>query len=82
MSDIDAGLLASLRELGATVWSNRHHNISRGTAHDEVRAARAAQIARRSGMDDPTIAAAMGLSVDDVRLWLGPSSDPVAAQPQ
>jgi len=78
MSDIDAELLASLRELGATVCSNRHHKISHGTAHDEVRAARTARIARRSGMDDPAIAAAMGLLVDDIRLWLGPSSDPVA----
>ena len=52
------------------VIAHRHHRITAGVAHYEVRAARAAAAAHRRGMTHEDIASAMGLSVADMRAWL------------
>ena len=52
------------------VIAHRHHRITVGVAHYEVRAARAAAAVHRRGMTHEDIASAMGLSVADMRAWL------------
>jgi len=52
------------------VITHRHHRITLGEAHYEVRAARAAAATHRRGMTHKDIASAMGLSVADIRARL------------
>lgn len=70
----DTGQLAVLAELGTAVWSNRHHHVTVGAGHDEIRAVRAAAAARSRGMSYADIASAMHLSAADITAWLGPEN--------
>ena len=67
--------LAALAEIAGPVIAHRHHGITVGVAHYEVRAARAAAAAHRRGMSHEDIASAMGLSVADIRAWLTSPTD-------
>ena len=67
----DEAQLSALSALGGAVAANRHHGIGPGAAHDEARAARAAAAARGRGMTYAEIAAAMHLTAEDIRSWLG-----------
>ena len=61
--------LAALSELAGPVIAHRHHGITAGVAHYEVRAARAAGAAHRRGMSHQDIAAAIGLPVADIHTY-------------
>jgi hypothetical protein len=62
--------LAALAEIAGPVIAHRHHGITVGVAHYEVRAARSTAAAHRRGMSHEDTASAMGLSVADIRACL------------